>query len=113
MTNVVMLHGRLSSEPRATVLGSNTTLIRYEVTVPRPDEKADSVPVAWFLDEGAAVPALARGDHVVVVGRIHRRFWQTPTGVTASSTEVLALSVEPDDKPALAEAKKRAKAMLR
>lgn len=88
--NVAILRGRLSSTPRPTQLASGDELVRYEVTVTRPGERADSVPVAWFVT--SEPPALDAGDEVVVVGRVRRRFYGSPGGAR-SSTEVVADAV--------------------
>lgn len=88
-SNVVVLHGHVSSEPRVRELPSGSTLVQLEVTT-RTDEGADSVPVALF-DRGFDGRA---GDEVVVVGRVRRRFFRAG-GVTQSRTEVVAAEVVP------------------
>jgi single-strand DNA-binding protein len=94
--NVAIVRGRLSSEPRWTTLESGDVLVRYEVTVAREDARADSVPVAW-LGAPAATPSadLTRGDEVVVVGRVRRRWFRPGAGPSVSTTEVVATSVVP------------------
>ena len=87
--DIAVVTGRLSSEPVVTTLPSGSTLHRYEVTS-RHGGGTDTVPVAWF--DARRPPALTAGDHVTVVGRVHRRFFRAG-GVTRSSTEVLASSV--------------------
>jgi hypothetical protein len=90
--NVAILRGRLSSAPRTVHLSSGDALVRYEVTVPRAGEPAESVPVAWFAP--GAPPAVGAGDEVVVVGRVRRRFFGGGAGGGArSSTEVVADAV--------------------
>lgn len=89
--NVAILRGRLSSAPRVMQLSSGDELVRYEVTVPREGEPADTVPVAWFSP--ADPPALDTGDEVVVVGRVRRRFFGGGSGGARSSTEVVADAV--------------------
>ena len=86
--NVVVLQGRLSSAPRGRVLPSGDRLGSFEVTVRRPGERAETVPVVW-LDPPEAVLGLLAGDEVVVVGRVRRRFYRGPRG-TGSRTEVVA-----------------------
>ena len=87
-TNAALLIGRLSSDPTTTALPSGDQLARFEVTVDRVDDRADSVPVSW-------VPAPARattfeaGDEVVVVGVVRRRFFRAG-GTVQSRTEVAA-----------------------
>jgi len=88
MTNVVVLIGRLARPAEARELPSGDRLVAYEVTVERPGERAETVPVVWM-----GAPASA-GDHdvderMVVVGRVRRRFFRTAQG-TQSRTEVVA-----------------------
>jgi single-strand DNA-binding protein len=85
--NMVVLAGHLSSDPAERHLPSGDVLTSYEVTVPRDDGPADSVPVVLI---GAVGPRGATaGDRVVVVGRVRRRFFRAG-GTTASRTEVVA-----------------------
>lgn len=91
--NVVVLRGRLSRAAEERVLGSGTRLVSLEVTVRRPGERAESVPVSWF-DPPPAIALLERDDEVVVVGRVRRRFFRGSNG-TNSRTEVAADQVVP------------------
>jgi single-strand DNA-binding protein len=91
--NVVVLEGSLSRPPASRELPSGDQLVAYEVTVRRPDQPAESVPVVW-LDPPARASDLEAGEVVVVVGRVRRRFYRTPAG-TGSRTEVVAESVVP------------------
>ena len=91
MTNVVVLIGRLARPAETRELPSGDRLVAYEVTVDRPGERAETVPVVWV-----GAPASA-GDHdvderMLVVGRVRRRFFRTGAG-TQSRTEVVADSV--------------------
>ena len=91
MTNVVVLIGRLARPAETRELPSGDRLVAYELTVTRPGERAESVPVVWV-----GAPASA-GDHdvderMVVVGRVRRRFFRSG-GVTQSRTEVVAEAV--------------------
>jgi single-strand DNA-binding protein len=86
--NVCVLRGTLSKVPEVRALPSGSDVATYEVTVRRGDEPADSVPVAWF-DPPSSATTFDRGDEVVVVGRVRRRFFRTAAG-TQSRTEVVA-----------------------
>ena len=91
MTNVVVLIGRLARPAEARELPSGDRLVAYEVTVDRPGERAETVPVVWM-----GAPASA-ADHdvderMVVVGRVRRRFFRAGGG-TQSRTEVVAEAV--------------------
>ena len=89
--NVAIVMGRLSSAPRVTAFESGDVLVRYEVTVPAGDGPADSVPVAWLGPAAKAPPVdLERGEEVVAVGRVRRRWFKAGGGPSRSSTEVVA-----------------------
>jgi single-strand DNA-binding protein len=91
--NFVVVAGRLSRAPEVRTLPSGDVLVAYEVTVPRTEGPADSVPVVWF-PTARRQPSLDEGDEVVVVGRVRRRFFRSG-GTTRSRTEVLADRVVP------------------
>lgn len=91
--NVVILRGRLSRPPHSRALPSGDIVIAYEVTVPRPGQRAETVPVAW-LEAPASAADLAVDEEVVVVGRVRRRFFRAG-GSTQSRTEVAAERVVP------------------
>ena len=91
MTNVVVLIGRLARPAETRELPSGDRLVAYEVTVDRPGERAETVPVVWV-----GAPASA-GDHdvderMLVIGRVRRRFYREG-GSTQSRTEVGAEAV--------------------
>ena len=87
--NIVVLRGVLSSDPVQRDLPSGSTLWSIEVTTPS-DDGSLSVPVVWF--DPKALPAVAAGDAVVVVGAVRRRFFRTGSA-TQSRTEVVASEV--------------------
>ena len=91
MTNVVALVGRLARPAEPRELPSGDRLVAYEVTVERPGERAEGVPVVWV---GAPASAADHdvGEQVVVVGRVRRRFFRAG-GLTQSRTEVVAEAV--------------------
>jgi len=86
--NVVVVRGVLSREPEERELPSGSLVVGYEVTVSRPGERAESVPVAWADPPKGALGFVA-GDEVVVSGRVRRRFFRAG-GMTQSRTEVVA-----------------------
>lgn len=93
MTNLVVLIGRLARPALLRQLPSGDFLVEYQLTVPRPGQRADSVPVVWEHPP----PSAAEHDtdaEVVVVGRVRRRFFRTATR-TESRTEVVAEAVVP------------------
>jgi single-strand DNA-binding protein len=91
--NVVALAGRLARPATERLLPSGDRLVAYELTVPRPAARAESVPVVW---PGAPASATTHDvdDEVVIVGRVRRRFFQAG-GRTQSRTEVVAEAVLP------------------
>ena len=91
MTNVVVLIGRLARPAETRELPSGDRLVAYEVTVDRPGERAETVPVVWF---GAPSSACDHGvdERIIVLGRVRRRFFRAGGG-TQSRTEVVAEAV--------------------
>jgi single-strand DNA-binding protein len=82
--NLVLLRGRVTSEPRIRQLPSGSAIVNLELTT-RDGDVASSVPVVL---EGAEAGCVA-GEDVVVLGHVRRRFFRAG-GVTQSRTEVLA-----------------------
>ena len=93
MTNVAVLIGRLARPAEPKKLPSGDRLVQYEVTIPSQTGRAESVPVVW-LNPPASAGDYDVDEKVVVVGRVRRRFFQTPGG-TQSRTEVVAEKVIP------------------
>lgn len=89
--NQVFLRGRLAVEPTLRELPSGDELCSFRLTVARPPGgrvRVDS------LDCSTTKPRVRKtlertlpGDIVEVTGRLHRRFWRSPTGL-ASRYEV-------------------------
>ncbi len=88
-SNVVVLRGRVTSDPVVRELPSGSTVTQVELTTAC-DGVAVSVPVV--VDE-RPVTCLA-GDELVVVGHVRRRFFRAG-GVTQSRTEVVASELVP------------------
>lgn len=89
--NLTVLRGHLSRAPEEVALASGDLLVRYEVTVPCVDERAETVPVV-AVSPPAHARGLEPGTEIVVVGRTRRRFWSAG-GATRSQVEVLATDV--------------------
>lgn len=88
MTNVVVLIGRMARPPETRELPSGQRMVAYEVTVDRPGERAETVPVVW-VDAPAGAGNHEVDERVLVVGRVRRRFFRAGGG-TQSRTEVVA-----------------------
>ncbi|MDH3755252.1 MAG: single-stranded DNA-binding protein [Acidimicrobiia bacterium] len=84
--NLALVVGTLSSDPRARLLPSGSTLVQLEMTTA--GSPAESVPVVMF-DGPTSIDSLRAGDEVVVLGRVRRRFFRAGT-VSQSRTEVVA-----------------------
>ena len=91
--NVVVIRGRLSRPAELRDLPSGESLVQLEVTIPRPGEKAENAPVVWYKAPTFA-SKLDVDQEIVVLGRVHRRFFRAG-GSTQSRTEVVAESVVP------------------
>jgi single-strand DNA-binding protein len=91
--NVVIVRGRLSRPPEHRDLPSGDTVVSYEVTVERPGERSESVPVVWHAPPPRALD-LEPDTEVVAVGRVRRRFFRA-RGAIQSRTEVVADAVVP------------------
>ncbi len=91
MINLVAIEGRLARPAEQRLLPSGTRLLALEVTVPRAEGRAETVPVAWF-DAPASAAAWGADREVLVMGRVRRRFFRAG-GVIQSRTEVVADAV--------------------
>jgi single-strand DNA-binding protein len=83
-SNVVVLRGVVTSEPRTRTLPSGSTVTNVEITT-RGDALTASAPVVVHDRSVTVVP----GEEIVVVGSVQRRFFRAG-GVTQSRTEVVA-----------------------
>lgn len=91
MINLAVVQGRLTRPAELRVLPSGDRIVSLELSVTRPGKKAESVPVSW-TDPPASATDLDVDEHVVVVGRVRRRFFRAG-GATQSRTEVVADTV--------------------
>lgn len=91
MTNVVVLIGRVARLPEIHELPSGQHMVAYEVTIDRPGERAETVPVVW-PDAPAGAVCHQVDTLLLVVGRVRRRFFRAGGG-TQSRTEVVADAV--------------------
>lgn len=90
--NLAVLIGRCSNPPAVKELPSGSRVANFSVAVKREEhEPATSVPVAVW-DPSGWLAELDVDDEVVVIGRVHRRFWRSASG-TESRVEVIADTV--------------------
>lgn len=97
--NLMVLCGRIATEPEIRVFDSGTRLIRYLITVrsEAPRKRVDVVPVTLWdpTDEQVGEPG-DRGQRIWVCGSVQRRFWESSDG-RRSRLEVVAEQVKIDD----------------
>ena len=86
--NVSVISGRVSAKPIESRLATGQYAATFDV-VTKCNQGKLVVPVNWVT---AVRPMVAEADEVVVVGRIRRRFFQSPGGLQ-SRTELLADAV--------------------
>ncbi len=93
--NLVVLAGRIATEPEVRVFPSGATMIRYLVTVrsTEPRRRVDVVPVSLWDPPAEVLEARdVRGRSAWVAGSVQRRFW-SDGGDTRSRVEVVAYEV--------------------
>ncbi|HZQ26829.1 MAG TPA: single-stranded DNA-binding protein [Acidimicrobiales bacterium] len=93
MLNLAVVQGRLSRAPEERVLPSGDRLVSLELSVLGTHQPTESVPVAW-PKAPSNITMLEPGTHVLVRGRVRRRFFRA-AGFTQSRTEVVAEVVVP------------------
>lgn len=93
--NLIVLCGRLATDPEMRVFDSGTRLVRYLITVrmDHPRKRVDVIPVTLWdpSDELVAEPG-EKGDRMWVCGAVQRRYWESPDG-RRSRIEVVAEQV--------------------
>ncbi len=97
--NLVVLCGRLATDPELRVFDSGTRLIRLLMTVKsdEPRRRVDVVPVTvWDPADDLIEDLPEKGKRVWVCGSIQRRFWEAPDG-RRSRLEVVAEQVHIKD----------------
>ncbi len=97
--NLIVLCGRLATEPEVRLFDSGTRLIRLLVTVrsDMPRKRVDVIPVTMWDPPDDLVDELPeRGTRVWVCGAVQRRFWESSEG-RRSRIEVVAEQVNIKD----------------
>ena len=92
--------GNLTADPALRYSQSGTAMCTFTVAENRKrgeEEVTSFFDVVSFGSLGENVSqSLARGDRVVVVGRLEQRRWETPEGDKRSKIEIVADAVGPD-----------------
>lgn len=100
MANKVFLAGRLTKDPEVRYTNNNTAVCSFTLAVNRAFAKegqrqADFIPiVAWQKTAEFCSKYFAKGQKVIVIGRIQVRSWDDNEGKKRWSTEVVAEEVD-------------------
>ena len=83
--NLVQLCGRVSGLPQEKELPSGDKVVEFRLVVGRDSrEGVDTLDIAaWNARTRRTALSLKQGQWVEIHGMVHRRFWQTPTGVAS------------------------------
>ncbi len=93
--NLVVLCGRLATDPEIRVFDSGSRLVRLLVTVraQAPRRRTDVIPVTYWDPSDDFVEELpGRAHRVWVCGAVQRRYWESPDG-RRSRIEVVAEAI--------------------
>lgn len=92
--NVVVIAGRMATDPVHRTLPSGDRVTELRVSVPEEGQRRLPLPVAvWHDGDGVgSCDGLERDDRVLVCGRLVRRFYRSGAGAR-SLTEIVATSV--------------------
>ncbi|MFQ5524410.1 MAG: single-stranded DNA-binding protein [Acidimicrobiia bacterium] len=97
--NLIVLCGQLATDPELRVFESGTRLMRYLVTIraDHPRKRVDVIPVTlWDPPADLIDSGPRKGERVMVVGSVQRRYWEADDG-RRSRVEVVAESIEARD----------------
>jgi single-stranded DNA-binding protein len=97
--NLVVLCGRLATDPEFRVFDSGTKMVRFLVTVRSdiPRRRIDVVPVTlWDPDDEIATDPPTKGQRIWVCGSVQRRYWESSDG-RRSRLEVMAEQIHVRD----------------
>lgn len=97
--NLMVLCGRIATEPEIRVFDSGTRLVRYLITVrsEAPRKRVDVIPVTlWDPDDDQVKEPGERGQRIWVCGSVQRRFWESQDG-RRSRLEVVAEQINLHD----------------
>jgi single-strand DNA-binding protein len=92
--NDVLLRGRISAEATTKELPSGDKVVEFRLIVTRTErEGVDTLDIAAWSSKMRKLALTLKGDEwVEISGSIHRRFWQSPSGV-ASRWQIVAAEI--------------------
>lgn len=97
--NVVVLAGRLSADPEVIEMPSGDRVARLRLQVPETGKRVLPLPVAaWTGSTRKGCERLAKGDQVMVRGRLVRRYFRGQGG-GRSIMEVIATEIRKLEDP--------------
>lgn len=98
--NVVVLAGRVSTDPVRRSLPSGDEVTELRLSIPEPGKRLLPLPVAvWHTTVPAdSVSGISKGDDVLVHGQLARRFYRSGAGAR-SLTEVVATGIKKLERP--------------
>jgi len=97
--NLLVLWGRLATDPELRVFDSGSRLMRYLVTTKteHPRHRVDVIPVTlWDPDDELVSAPGIKGQRIWICGAVQRRFWEGPEG-RQSRVEVVAEQINLKD----------------
>lgn len=100
MANKAFLVGRLTKDPELRYTNNNLATCNFTLAVPRVfakegQQQADFIPVVtWQKTAEFCLKYFAKGQKVIVIGRIQVRSWDDNEGKKRWSTEVVAEEVD-------------------
>jgi single-stranded DNA-binding protein len=83
--NDLLLRGRVSAQATSKELPSGDKVVEFRLIVTRAErEGVDTLDIAAWSAKSRKIALTLEGDEwVEISGSIHRRFWQSPTGVAS------------------------------
>ena len=87
--NEVFLEGRVSSQPKESVLPSGDLVVEFRIVIDRlfqrgSKREVDTLDIAvWAARARKASMRLQVDDWVAIDGAVRRRFWKAPTGLAS------------------------------
>ena len=83
--NDVLLRGRVAAPATSRQLPSGDTVVEFRLIVARATrDGVDTLDIAaWSASSRKIAKCLKADEWIEIAGSIHRRFWQSPTGVAS------------------------------